>query len=242
MGEICFDSRKLESAIARDKEGIADPFMAMVDGVTRVEPGSFLGRQLSDYLEILGHNVNPNFLEIAKGLSPALTIVDAGCGAGLVLAGLRQELPDARLVGIDERNVALNKTVDKATGRTVDVGEILDLARVEFTHDTFLNLGAIVPEGYDILLSVGAFYGAIGGKPTDSVTEALKVFYDGLRTGGSAFIQFNPLEQTLDKVASCLGSASVPFEFHEADRRVLSRHALSTGSGLLGTLVLGPKP
>ncbi|MBI3342173.1 class I SAM-dependent methyltransferase [Candidatus Curtissbacteria bacterium] len=67
-----------------------------------VQAGSFLGRELADYHQILTHNGALDFVQYGLDQpQPNLTIVDLGCGAGYVLCDLREYFPKANLVGFD---------------------------------------------------------------------------------------------------------------------------------------------
>ncbi|MBI4097625.1 MAG: class I SAM-dependent methyltransferase [Candidatus Levybacteria bacterium] len=231
----CFDPEALQGRLAADAREIQLYESRGIDQVTRVQAGSFLGRTLGQYLEILFHRIGVD--SMAYGTHPP-TVVDVGCGASVALAGFRGIEPKARLIGIDTRNVLLN-TIEDERGREITGWKFFEENRMEFRQDTFLNINNLVPQGYDLLFSVGAFYDH--HSPNAPMAYALKLFYEGLRTGGSAFIQANPDQNSWVQAKKCLVDAGIPVRFVASDPAVLRIHALHNSGGIFGTIVLGPK-
>jgi SAM-dependent methyltransferase len=200
-----------------------------IDSITSVTPGSFLGRTLDQYQEVLCGGA-PVLIERPRALRFGYTVVDAGCGAGLALFDIRDQLPLAKLIGVDVRNV------------TRRVGEIFQQAGIEFRQGIFLDVNELVPEGYDLLLSVAGFYDYT--TPNAPIAEGLELFHEGLREGGKAFVFLSITEGMWQKAQEKLTKAKVPYSFYPGDPTILGRNSFASGAHpgeLQGTVLIGPK-
>lgn len=69
------------------------------------------------YAAYAGPRLRPALDLLARvDLADAASVVDLGCGTGVVLPALRQRFPDARLVGVDQSAAMLAKAADTAAG------------------------------------------------------------------------------------------------------------------------------
>ena len=203
-----------------------------------VASGSVYGRMLAQYQEILGHSGAVNFMQVATAKNNPI-IVDVGCATGIALSNIREDLPTAKLIGIDIRSTPLN-TVVYPDGSTEVVEQMMKRDRIEFHQDTMTNIDHLLPQGYDVLLAVASFY-------DDSETDApsialLEMFYRGLRPEGIAQLLYTQTPDALVEARKYMDQQSTPHTFTPADPGVLARNSLLSSYGSsVGILTLGPK-
>lgn len=240
--ESGWQTDSLERARSRDEEEARvwkTPWYKKVDEVTSAEIGSMWARTLPQYTQILSHAGAPNIITYAReNLPQNLTVVDAGSGAGYALVQMRDIFPQAALHGIDVRNAPDFTLMDRG-GNTRNAGEVLREHGVAFHQDTYLHLPELVPGGYDVLLSVGAFYDT--QSPDELQLAGLQQFYDGLKTGGIAQVLLNAHGKNLDRIEQVFGREHIPFSFHPGKKKILMQNVLNPAVGVTGTMTLGPK-
>jgi SAM-dependent methyltransferase len=229
----CFNPDRLEAQLKKDADEIVLYDRIRMGSLTKAHEGSYLGRTLAQYFEILTHRAGDKAFQFS---SPNPIIVDVGCGTGVALSDLREIHPESRLIGIDTLDIP-NATVIRS-GRAIRASDLHSQSRIEFYRDSFLNLNRRVPEGYDLLLSVGAFYDT--HDPNAPVDSALKIFYDGLRPNGMGLIQGNLYPAAWSRARNCLNSLGARVRLVESDHDLMQRHGFET-DGISGTIVLGPK-
>lgn len=232
----CFSKEGLEIARAEGRRYLDQSLQyPHTDTVTFVNPNNtILGRRLDKYREILSHNGAPDIVDFLSS-RPNAVVVDGGSGAASALCDLRPLFPNARLIGIDVRNVAQNRL----EGSDRRVGEVLHERNVEFYQDAFLEIQKYAKDGYDLYLSVGAFFNY--RRPQIPHAPVLKHLYDGLVPGGITLIQYNPSAEMWAQAKECLDSIGLPHKLIPSDKGILNKHALGHNEAILGTLVLGPK-
>jgi len=211
------------------------PEMLEMDSSLSAVYGTPYGRSLAQYEEILGHNGAMKFLEAVPRDRPV--IVDGGCGAGNALCEARRIFPKGKLIGIDVRDVRLNKVVYR-DGAEQLVKDNFDYYDIEFHQDLLLNAPRIVSGGYDVLLGVGSFY----DEPGVPYGEVLQELYGGLRRKGIVQLLCNPRdEKAYEQMMTGVKKARVPYEFVPANMQLLRGHTFRGIAGQTGTLTLGPK-
>lgn len=218
----------------------ADASMSdFLDPKTLITEGSFIGRTLDQYEDILCHSGAPSLTEFAMGLPSEATIVDSGCGACLYLAGLRERGVQAELVGIDTRDIRRNQLVEN--GKMTPVEQLLKKHRISFIRGSQLNIRRYVPEKYNLLTNVAAF-------PEEENIEALQIplleaFYRGLAIGGRAYVFARMRPEVKNAVETHFQKLKIPIQFFPFLHT--SKHGLSATQkpedGFIGTVYLGPK-
>ncbi|MBI4130444.1 class I SAM-dependent methyltransferase [Candidatus Roizmanbacteria bacterium] len=200
-----------------------------------VEPESRFARSIQQYREILTHNGAIDPIAYAQNALPAnLTVVDAGCGVGLALMGMRPLFPAAKLHGIDLRD-AHSLTLDGFSGERM----LRRVFGIHFYRGNYTNIANLIPQGYDMLLSVDSFYD--WEHPVLEQLDVLHRFYGGLRRSGIAEVLINPTQEQWDRMQEGLTGLQIPYTFTEGDPQRLEKQGIAVDFGILGSLVLGPK-
>lgn len=229
----------LEAAIAYDEQmerEAKDPFFEHVDRIFLTEIGTNFCRTLDQYYDILYSGGAPDLLFQTRGG----TVVDAGASAAYALAQLRHEDPRARLIANDIRNIPLmHFTTHTEYGQRQNVGDMMQMAGIEFVQGSHRRLPELVPEGYDLVVSVGAF--PDDQTPVSFHIHTLDKILGGLRDRGHIQIFYAPTQDQLQKTFEWLILNKIPHQFHPVSAEVAKRNFFGDPSGPWGTLTIGPR-
>jgi hypothetical protein len=231
--------RGLSTAIAADEEmerEAREPFFVNVERIFQSEIGTNFCRTLDQYYDILYSGGAPELLLQTKGG----TVVDAGASAAYALAQLRYEDPNARLIAVDIRNTPLmHYTSTTEYGQLHNVGQMMEDAHIEFIQGSFRRLPELVPEGYDLVVSVGAFPDDL--TPASFHIHVLDRLYSGLRRGGHIQVFYAPSQEQLEQTFHWLLHNRLPYQFHPVSPEVTVRNFFGELNGPWGTLTIGPR-
>lgn len=168
------------------------------------------------------------------------TVVDAGASAAYALAQLRYEDPNARLIANDIRNIPLmHYTTNVDYGQRHNVGVMMQESRIEFVQGSYRRLPEMVPQGYDLVLSVGAF--PDDQTPVSYHIHTLDRMLSGLRRGGHIQVFYAPTQPQLEKTFEWLFYNKIPHQYHPVSADVARRNFFGELLGPWGTLTIGPR-
>jgi hypothetical protein len=205
------------------------------DSVFVADIGSIYARTLEQYRSILGPVFESDINSLIKsGVGNHMCIVDAGCASCTALMDLRKLLPTAQLIGLDVRNVLLNKL--KTPQGIYNIDALLKKYSITFLRQSYTDIPDIVPDGYNRLFCVGSFPDE--SDHSDVRSKLLSKFYSGLRGGGKAFIHISATEDSIRHIKQGMDDSGITYEFLPVNKKVLQKHALDLPLELQGTLIL----
>jgi SAM-dependent methyltransferase len=203
--------------------------------IIQVQEGSFLGRNLDQYQEILGHGGAPDIIDHLSNLPRGGVVIDVGCGAGIALSQMRQYREDLRLIGIDTRDVTRNTISNLG----LKVGSKFAQNQVEFYQDSQRNLGRIpeIPAQIDLITCVGAAYDH-HNRTSMLLPFTLKRFSKALSSKGMAQIFVSTSRDHFNYTREVLDCYQINHHFYPANSRILRQNSFSSAEGVAGTIVL----
>lgn len=205
-----------------------------LDSIQLIEAGSFLGRTLNQYISILGAEFADTITRLTSEPSGNIRYVDAGASSCVALMDLRKLLPGAQLIGVDIRN-ALKFTL-KYQNLQYPVSDLISQNRIAFIQTSYTELSDILPDGYDVLTSVGSFL--MDDDHWAVRTEILRRFHEGLRANGKVFIFLGASDENFTKITDTLTSMDILYSFTQCNPTICKREALDYKLDHVGTLVL----
>jgi hypothetical protein len=204
------------------------------DSLQLIKYGDVLGRTLKQYVSILNTEFARTVARHSSQPSGNIRYVDAGAASCVALMDLRKLLPNAQLIGVDIRNALKFRLLYR--NRQYPVSDLISQNRIAFIQTSYTELSDIMPDGYDVLTSVGSFL--MDDDHWAVRAEVLRRFHEGLRAHGKAFIVFGASGENLTKMSDSLTSMRIHHSFTPCNPTVREREGLDFKLDHVGTLVL----
>lgn len=227
-----FTFRTLYQSAKKDKTDAASAAQVLrFDQMTHVQPGSFLGRTLQQYEEILSHGGAPSlsaFLTEKKGIGK---ILDVGGSVGFALMQLSTLFPEVELHVTDIRNTLQN--INAQTGNAFSsMHELFDLQFHQMSHLDLIRKKEYRNQ-FDLITCVAAAY------EDDLLPYFLKGIYKLLSENGQALVYISISEEVFEFMRCKMKEWNINFDFYPANREVLARNGLKReNTPVMGTITM----